>query len=83
MLVALVDEGGERIAQGDEILELRLYGFQSLDSQGARRSAGPLSIEPGQLADIPHLRRQRGIFWLVGAGLVALIAFPWFARYLF
>jgi mercuric ion transport protein len=40
----------------------------------------PPRCEPGETcADPRRLRRQRGIFWVVVVGLVALIAFPWFA----
>lgn len=43
----------------------------------------PQRCEPGEVcADPRHLRRQRGIFWVVTVSLVALIAFPWFAPYL-
>lgn len=40
----------------------------------------PQRCEPGETcADPRRVRRQRGIFWLVLVGLVALIAFPWYA----
>jgi len=43
----------------------------------------PLRCESGETcADPRHLRRQRGIFWVVVVGLVLLISFPWFAPYL-
>jgi mercuric ion transport protein len=43
----------------------------------------PPRCKPGEIcADPRHLRRQRGIFWVVVVGLVALIAFPWFAPHL-
>ena len=44
----------------------------------------PPRCEPGEsCADPRRVRRQRGIFWVVVAGLGALIAFPWFAQFLF
>jgi mercuric ion transport protein len=44
----------------------------------------PPRCEPGEsCADPRRVRRQRGIFWAVVAGLAALIAFPWFAPTLF
>jgi mercuric ion transport protein len=43
----------------------------------------PPRCEPGETcADPRHLRRQRGLFWVVVVGLFALIAFPWFAPHL-
>jgi mercuric ion transport protein len=40
----------------------------------------PQRCEAGETcADPRRLRRQRGIFWVVLVGLVALITFPWFA----
>lgn len=40
----------------------------------------PQRCEPGEVcADPRRVRRQRGIFWAVTVGLLALIAFPWFA----
>src|ERR1700737_1878858 len=40
----------------------------------------PQRCEPGETcADPRRVRRQRRIFWVVVVGLVALIAFPWFA----
>ena len=40
----------------------------------------PQPCEPGGACADPRLRRrQRQIFWVVVAGLAALIAFPWFA----
>lgn len=44
----------------------------------------PQRCEPGEAcADPRRLRRQRWIFWFVVAGLIALIAFPWFAPLIF
>jgi mercuric ion transport protein len=44
----------------------------------------PERCEPGEsCADPRRVRRQRGIFWVVVAGLGVLIAFPWFAPALF
>lgn len=44
----------------------------------------PPRCEPGEsCADPRRLRRQRGIFWGVVAGVGALIAFPWFAAHFF
>src|SRR5215470_545805 len=44
----------------------------------------PPCCERGQIcADPRHLRRRRGIFWVVVVGLAALIAFPWLAPHLF
>ena len=40
----------------------------------------PQRCEPGETcADPRRVRRQRRIFWLVLVGLMALIAFPWYA----
>ncbi|MGA2191464.1 MAG: mercuric transporter MerT family protein [Steroidobacteraceae bacterium] len=40
----------------------------------------PQRCEPGETcADPRRVRRQRSIFWIVLVGLMALIAFPWFA----
>lgn len=44
----------------------------------------PARCAPGDACANPHLRRrQRQIFWVVTAGIAALIAFPWAAPYLF
>lgn len=44
----------------------------------------PARCAPGEACDDPRLQlRQRQIFWIVAVGLAALIAFPWFATYLF
>lgn len=38
------------------------------------------ACEPGKAcADVTVVRRQRGVFWLVAAGLLLLLAFPWYA----
>ena len=45
---------------------------------------GPARCEPGAACENPRLqKRQRQIFWVVAAGLAALIAFPWAVPYLF
>lgn len=42
----------------------------------------PQGCEPGTACASPAvLRRQRAIFWVIGAFLLALIAFPWVAPY--
>ena len=44
----------------------------------------PVRCSPGEVCANPRLqRRQRQIFWAVVAGLAALIAFPWYAPFLF
>lgn len=44
----------------------------------------PARCAPGAACANPRLqKRQRQIFWVVAAGLAALIAFPWAAPYLF
>jgi mercuric ion transport protein len=44
----------------------------------------PARCAPGEACANPVLqRRQRQIFWLVVGGLTMLIAFPWYAPYLF
>jgi mercuric ion transport protein len=44
----------------------------------------PAQCAPGgACADTRLQRRQRQIFWIVVAGLTALLAFPWYAPYLF
>ena len=44
----------------------------------------PSRCAPGEACANPRLQlRQRQIFWLVVIGLAALIAFPWFAPFLF
>jgi len=44
----------------------------------------PARCAPGEACANPGLqRRQRQIFWVVVVGLSALIAFPWYAPYLF
>jgi mercuric ion transport protein len=44
----------------------------------------PARCAPGEACAHPRLqRRQRQIFWVVVAGLTALIAFPWYAPLLF
>ena len=44
----------------------------------------PARCAPGEACANPQLqKRQRQIFWVVAAGLTALIAFPWAAPYLF
>ena len=44
----------------------------------------PARCAPGEACANPRLQqRQRQIFWVVVVGLVALIAFPWFAPFLF
>jgi mercuric ion transport protein len=44
----------------------------------------PARCAPGEVCANPRLqKRQRQIFWVVAAGLAALIAFPWAAPYLF
>jgi mercuric ion transport protein len=43
----------------------------------------PARCAPGEACANPRLqRRQRQIFWVVVAGLAALIAFPWYATLL-
>lgn len=40
----------------------------------------PQPCAPGEACVDPrHLRRQRRVFWFVVTGLIALVAFPWFA----
>jgi mercuric ion transport protein len=42
----------------------------------------PARCAPGEACANPGLqRRQRQIFWVVVAGLAALIAFPWYAPF--
>jgi mercuric ion transport protein len=44
----------------------------------------PAQCAPGKACvDTRLQRRQRQIFWIVVAGLAALLAFPWYAPYLF
>jgi mercuric ion transport protein len=44
----------------------------------------PQRCEPGETcADPSRLPRQRKILWVVIVGLIALIAFPWYASRLF
>jgi mercuric ion transport protein len=44
----------------------------------------PARCAPGEACADPRLqRRQRQIFWIVAVGLAALIAFPWYARFIF
>jgi mercuric ion transport protein len=44
----------------------------------------PARCAPGDICANPRLqRRQRQIFWIVVVGLAALIAFPWYAPFLF
>jgi mercuric ion transport protein len=44
----------------------------------------PARCAPGEACENPQLqRRQRQIFWVVVAGLAALITFPWYAPLLF
>ena len=44
----------------------------------------PVRCAPGEAcANLGLQRRQRQIFWVVVVGLAALIAFPWFAPFLF
>ena len=44
----------------------------------------PARCAPGEACANSRLQqRQRQIFWVVVVGLVALIAFPWFAPFLF
>jgi mercuric ion transport protein len=44
----------------------------------------PARCAPGEACANPGLqRRQRQVFWLVVGGLTTLIAFPWYAPYLF
>jgi mercuric ion transport protein len=44
----------------------------------------PAQCAPGEACANPRLqRRQRQIFWVVVAGLAALIAFPWYAPLIF
>jgi mercuric ion transport protein len=44
----------------------------------------PARCAPGEVCENPQLqRRQRQIFWVVVAGLAALITFPWYAPLLF
>jgi mercuric ion transport protein len=43
----------------------------------------PQRCEPGETCTDPRrVRQQRSIFWIVLVGLLALIAFPWFAPHL-
>jgi hypothetical protein len=37
------------------------------------------TARPAPLVAFANQRRQRSIFWIVLVGLMALIAFPWFA----
>jgi mercuric ion transport protein len=44
----------------------------------------PARCAPGEACANPRLqRRQRQIFWIVVIGLTALIAFPWYAPFIF
>jgi mercuric ion transport protein len=44
----------------------------------------PTRCVPDEICANPRLqRRQRQIFWIVVVGLAALIAFPWYAPFLF
>jgi len=44
----------------------------------------PERCAPGESCADPRLqRRQRQMFWIVVVGLAALVAFPWYAAYLF
>lgn len=44
----------------------------------------PARCAPGEACANPRLqRRQRQVFWIVVAGLAALIAFPWYASLFF
>jgi mercuric ion transport protein len=44
----------------------------------------PARCAPGEACANPRLqRRQRQIFWIVVVGLAALIAFPWYAPFIF
>jgi mercuric ion transport protein len=44
----------------------------------------PARCAPDEVCANPRLqRRQRQIFWVVVVGLAALIAFPWYAPFLF
>jgi mercuric ion transport protein len=44
----------------------------------------PARCAPGEACANPRLqRRQRQIFWIVDVGLTALIAFPWYAPFIF
>ena len=44
----------------------------------------PARCAPGEACANPRLqRRQRQIFWIVVIGLAALIAFPWYAPFIF
>jgi mercuric ion transport protein len=44
----------------------------------------PVRCAPGEVCANPRFqRRRRQIFWVVVVGLAALIAFPWYAPFLF
>ncbi len=44
----------------------------------------PARCAPAEACANPRLqRRQRQIFWVVAVALAALIAFPWYAQFLF
>jgi|ERR1035441_10511236 mercuric ion transport protein len=44
----------------------------------------PARCAPDEACADPHLqRRQRQIFWVAVVGIAALVAFPWYAPYLF